>query len=202
MPPSDIHTPVTPLLQIAAWIFQILTGIATSLILGMNMATTARLKRADILMECNRRYDSLMDTRHNLMAVDTPKPEDVNYFYRKFWLFQWNQYTHWCDGHVEDHVFKLWLNSDKERYEEKGWSSIGGVSFKQSWENVSQSLATKGYQLGNEQTGAQHVVTDKVFVSFMNKFMTANVILDINKLYKDCRYEVDNGKERPAWHFW
>jgi hypothetical protein len=91
----------------------IVIGIGTLAVLNLSLKLnkkaiqlTQQSKRADILSECNSRFSRVMEMRSNPEIIANPK-----IFFERFWTLQFDQYTYWCKGFVDQEVFDYWMEN-------------------------------------------------------------------------------------------
>lgn len=116
------------------------TGIGTLIVLYLSLKLNRRAmllahqsKRADILSECNSRFSRIMEMRSNPEVIANPK-----IFFERFWTLQFDQYTFWRKGFVDDEVFEYWMEN---RYVE--WQqnlSFGDMLYQDGYKAIKDTL--------------------------------------------------------------
>jgi len=95
-----------PFLAFLALVFTIRAGIQN--------------KRADIMMECHRRFDQLSVLRHELtkrvnktsdLTKDQELIDDINSWVQRFWSLQVDEYEFWRRGFIDNDFFRYWMIS-------------------------------------------------------------------------------------------
>jgi hypothetical protein len=98
------------------------TSIGTLIILYYTSKLAKESKQADLLMDFNRRFEALCAFKN---SADGQK--DPEQFWDRFWNLQFDQFTHWRQGFVNDHTFKYWMTCRHKDYSnlkyEKAWES-------------------------------------------------------------------------------
>jgi hypothetical protein len=116
---------------------QIATGLGTLLVLYLTLDRTLRsarnLKKADVLMECHRRFDGLWEVRDFPSTLQDPKRYYERY-YERYWSLHLDEYKHWQNGFIDDDIFRYWMRGrvhDWVANEPVG--PVGSMSFKEGW---------------------------------------------------------------------
>jgi len=112
------------------------------------------LKRSDLHMDLNRRFDRIMDMRDRVeqTAADT---REVKSFYRRFWELQSTQYLYWNNGWVTDEDMMCWVQWRQGDWEENAPLGKDGYTFRQSWLDCRERYLQPGFADFMEQVFGQ-----------------------------------------------
>jgi hypothetical protein len=124
---------------VAGLISQMVTGLLTLAVLIWSYRYTAKvtreIKRADVLMEVNRKFDTLCKDREELAQKETG---DSKYYYERFWSLQSQQFHYWLQGLVTDYVFSQWMLNRKHEFVVD--AELYGIKFGAGWEYAKQGF--------------------------------------------------------------
>ena len=131
-------------LQIWAWIFQIITGVATVTVLFLSLKTTRRLKTADVRMENQRRFDQLLVAKDALKSGSSTTAEQVIAYCERFWNLQNDQFRDWRLGLLPLEVFDSWMEN---RLIDWNLNAViaAGVTYRKGWEDVKGNFSHTGF---------------------------------------------------------
>ena len=121
---------------------------ACGLVFGLRMQR--RLKRADVSLEYQRRYDQLVyidrlkiEKRWNSAGKNATRQSfvkgDAEAYYRRFWTLQHYEYTLWRAGFLPTDTFVYWATRRKEEIDAN--EALASVSYVKELDR-----AVKGYQ--------------------------------------------------------
>lgn len=117
-------------------------GILTLLVLIKTIKSAERIgQRSNELIERHKKWETLMafnetwDRLHQLRQDLEPKggQRQIEVFYKRYWEFQHNQYIAWKNGHVDDGIFKAWMDQRQDDW--KTEKPLGEISFQQAWKD-------------------------------------------------------------------
>jgi hypothetical protein len=118
----------------------IATGIGTLIVLFLSLKLSKRSillahqsKRADILSECNSRFSRIMEMRSNPEVIANPK-----YFFERFWTLQFDQYTFWRMGFVDDDVFEYWMENRYINWKQNLF--FGDMHYQDGYKSIVETL--------------------------------------------------------------
>jgi hypothetical protein len=118
--------------QIITGVGTILTGLGTLFVLFQSFKLTRRLKEADVLMECYRRFDVLVDRRETICAGGSSA--DSTYYYERFWNLQNDEFSLFKGGYIDEKTYGAWLAARHEEHVVN--SQIGDRTYRQGWEHI------------------------------------------------------------------
>jgi hypothetical protein len=126
--PSGSISDTAAIIEKIPQFFQVVTGIGTLLVLYQSLVLTRRLKKADVLMECGRRFDQLVDRRE---SICNGSQKDSCYYYERFWNLQNDEFSLWREGYIDDKTYEGWLEA---RHEESLKNEmVADRSYKDGW---------------------------------------------------------------------
>jgi hypothetical protein len=137
--------------QLPAWfqaligIFQIVTGLGTLFILLRTIKSTERLKRVDMLAGLNVSWDRIVEIQTNFYTEQIDK---IKMYYKRFWELQYNQYIFWVKGHVDQDIFRSWMNwRHDESLKDKEYHvyTYSGYTYLQAWNDNKEMINDKGF---------------------------------------------------------
>jgi hypothetical protein len=153
-------------LQVAGLISQMLTGFLTLVVLILSYRYTGKLtrelKRADVLMEVNRKFDALIKDWEELARTGTGNPR---YYYERFWSLQLQQFSYWLQGFITDHTFRQWMFARKNDFRVD--TTLCCMSFSAGWE-----IAKQGFQFHSD------------FVDFIEQIRKSTDVIDAMRKHK------------------
>jgi hypothetical protein len=105
------------------------TAIVASVAVVVALLSGLRNKRTDVLIECHRRFDSLMVDRIAILKrLTSPPTQDdllqISAWAQRFWSLQFDQYEWWQHGHVDRETYCYWMLS---RHREFGLAKSGST---------------------------------------------------------------------------
>ena len=160
---------VVSILVVVLIVLQVLTAIGTLAILAAMVGVQRRtvesfklLKRSDIHMECNRRFDRIMDMRDAIERTDADTRE-VRAFYRRFWELQFDQYVFWINAWVTDEDMHCWVQWRHGDWVENPVLGREGYAFRQSWHDCRERYMEPGFAQFMDQvfsSGAKMAMQD------------------------------------------
>ena len=139
-------------------------------VLKTSLNLSKELKSADVLLDCSRRYDLRVEERQELIKeFGTPSKDadddPIFQYYEKFWLLQWDQYSFYKKGYVDDHIFKKWLDERHDEYNRN--KSVGKIKYKDGWMFVKNNC-----------------LKDNDFIAFMEEVFKGHAEEEIRKIRK------------------
>ena len=148
-------------LEVAQVVLQSITALGTLVVLVMIVRTHRAtlenqrlLRRSDLQMECNRRFDRIMDMRDKLEAADGELRE-VKAFYKRFWELQSDQYQFWINGWVTDEDMFCWVQWRHGEWVENPVLGKDEYSFRQSWHDSRERYMEPGFAEFMDQVFSQ-----------------------------------------------
>jgi hypothetical protein len=122
-------------LRMVGLISQIATGFLTLAVFILLSRYTAKvtreIKRADVLMEVNRKFDALSKDCEELARQKTG---DSRYYYERFWSLQSQQFQYWLQGYVTDNTFYHWMLNRKHDFTIN--VALCGITFRDGWDQA------------------------------------------------------------------
>jgi hypothetical protein len=97
------------------------------------------MKQIDVRMECQRRFDSILDDMSNA-------PDDevhINSLYLRFWELQLVQFNCWMEGLLRDDTYMYWMS---RRYREREVKEpVHSVTYPDGWQHAKKMLYDKNF---------------------------------------------------------
>ncbi len=124
-------------LAVFAQMAQIATGFATVYVLVWSLFHTSHvshtLKKADVFIECNRKFDQLLVEYPHIQ-----NERDAMGFYERFWSLQRQQFEFWRNGLIPDEQYESWMLARRRDFSDVSSSffNLGGKSFLEAWQQV------------------------------------------------------------------
>lgn len=84
---------------------------------------------AELLADCNRRYDELITIMINGGITDSNVSPDL--YYRRFWSLQFDQYNYRKLGFLDAQIFQYWMQCRHDDWNRN--PTVGGKSYQDSW---------------------------------------------------------------------
>jgi hypothetical protein len=128
---------------IADIVLKAITALGTLFVVALSLVLTARSKRADMFVDCRRRFEEINSSKKQLRLAD-PKPlkHEVLEWYSTFWGHQQDQFNFWQKGYIDDATFHYWCgNRDAERTKNEtlSWrdgANVGTTSYREGWDYI------------------------------------------------------------------
>ncbi|MGA3399204.1 MAG: hypothetical protein ABSC95_08280 [Acetobacteraceae bacterium] len=118
------------------------SAIAASAAVVVTLLAGLRNKRTDVLIECHRRFDSLMVDKVGILQQLASPPTQAELFRisawaQRFWSLQFDQYEWWQHGHVDRETYCYWMLSRHREFElAKGGSTFEALACVSGWQEV------------------------------------------------------------------
>lgn len=115
--------------QIISAFCMIITSAGTLAILCIAHRLTKSSKRIEVLVHCNSRFEGVLD-----LCLKTAVQRDPMIFYNRYWALQFDQFTYWLQGFVDDEIFRYWM---MERHD--AWLAnpvFAGISYRNGWDKA------------------------------------------------------------------
>ncbi len=107
--------------------------------LAINLHRQWLMKQIDVRMECQRRFDSILEDMANA-------PEDhihVKSLYLRYWELQLVQFNCWMEKLLRDDTYMYWMSRRFLEYHVN--LSIGGIDYREGWAYAKKMLYDKNF---------------------------------------------------------
>jgi hypothetical protein len=177
-PVISMSDTLTALSAIAASI----SAFAASVTVYVTVRAGVRNKKTDVLMECHRRFETLMVDRVPLVKqlasqlASSPEPNadlqiELRAWAQRFWSLQFDEYEWWQHGHVDTATYRYWMLS---RYRDLGQakrgSRFGKHAFIDGWDEVQKRWARPDQIKSDGQ---------KNFIEFMGEILACASVAEV-----------------------
>jgi hypothetical protein len=133
-----------PTLEKWAPLFQIMTGLATVLVLFLTLKTSHRLKGTDVRMEQQRKFDLMLEAKHALKQKGKTE-EDVQWYCYRFWNLQADEFHEWREGMLSNSLFRSWMETRQNDWDSN--SELGaGMRYQDGWNKVKDKFTNVGFR--------------------------------------------------------
>jgi len=146
--------------------FQVVTGLGTLVILYQSLVLTRRLKKADVLMECGRRFDQLVDRRE---SICNGSQKDSCYYYERFWNLQNDEFSLWREGYIDDKTYEGWLEARQEEFRNN--ETVGDMTYEDGWNHFKKKTKDSIFK------AFMQLVSDGEIIAAMNQYKKRSVRL-------------------------
>ena len=124
----------------------ILAPFLTVLTLLATLRLTKELKKTDLMMDCNRRFDQLTELAHEInqkiferrlkdpgYAPSKQEQTEARYYFQRFFSLQFDQFNAYQQGVIDKKLFHYWMRSREREYVSSG-VDVAGVTYPQAWD--------------------------------------------------------------------
>jgi hypothetical protein len=144
--PDMAQSTLTGLTALAA----LLSAVISSVTLIVMVVAGLRNKRTDVLMECHRRFDTLMAGRAAFLKkltssspLDKGTQLEIDGWSHRFWSLQFDEYEWWQHGHVDTKKYCYWMLSRYREFSEgKRGAPFEKIVFVDGWAEVQHRWAS------------------------------------------------------------
>jgi hypothetical protein len=159
-----------------------ISAFVASLTVIVTVLAGVRNKKTDVLMECHRRFETLMIDKVPLVKqlgsqlASSPEPNadlqiELRAWAQRFWSLQFDEYEWWQHGHVDTATYRYWMLS---RYRDLGQakrgSRFGKHVFIDGWDEVQKRWARPDQIKPDSQ---------KHFIEFMGEILACASVADV-----------------------
>jgi len=129
---------------------QVFAAVVAILTIVWNVFVNQRSKRADVIMNCNKRYDEIYEYKIKVLENKRGRKKrkkrklvrkQVNAYFRRYYGLKSDQIDYWLSGHVDPETILSWFWSTTEalRTGIKTGTTIHGTSYVAGWDQVRAS---------------------------------------------------------------
>jgi hypothetical protein len=170
-----------------------ISAIAASMTVIVTVLAGVRNKKTDVLMECHRRFETLMIDRVPLVKqlasqlASSPEPNaglqiELRAWAQRFWSLQFDEYEWWQHGHVDTRTYRYWMLSRyRDLAQAKRGSRFGKHAFIDGWDEVQKRWARPDQIKSDGQ---------KNFIEFVDEILACASVADVT---------VKVMQHRPGW---
>lgn len=122
---------------------------------------THELKQIDVEMHCNSRWEDLYKAKIEILrqTLSNDKGKKNNdalakiisrmaeNYYNAFWALQQDQFNYYNQGYLPESIYISWIYErlDQFKNDENKKDEIGGISFKDGWNNYGKKSSVRNY---------------------------------------------------------